>query len=156
MIIRPSIIIYCRRTYGQKHYILFVPLSSEESRRSTDTVENTLHSVRPDISRRSKNTVENTLYSVHPDIFRLIKPFIPFLTRVAMKGWSDPPSHRLPVHNELQTDLKSLRRPPAARSSGEETWGENPLFAPASPSRRRETHKTRTPPPPSSEFNNLK
>ena len=30
MIIRPSRITYCRRTYGQEHYILFVSITLEE------------------------------------------------------------------------------------------------------------------------------
>ena len=103
MIIRPSIIIYYRRTHGQKILHLSVPLSSDENRQLTDTDENTLYSVRPDISINSKNTVEDTFYSVHPDVSinQIVRTF---LTREVMKGWSDPPSHRLPVHNELQTD----------------------------------------------------
>ena len=68
--------------------------------------------VRPDISRKIQEHSLNTFYSVHPDISITIKSSIPFLTRIEMKGWSDPPSHRLPVHNEIQTGLDSLGRPP--------------------------------------------
>ena len=70
-----------------------------------------------------------------------------------MKGWSDPPSHRLPDQIELQTDLNSLRRPPATRPSGEETWGEKTSLRPRNPeSPSGNTLTTLTSPPPSSEF----
>ena len=119
----------------EEHYILFVSITPEEQ----------------SIGQRTQVEEHYILFVLVTFKNKTNHPYL-VLTNVARKGWSDPPSHRLPVHNELQTDLDSLRRPPAARSSGEETWGKNSLFAPASPSRRRETQITCPPPPPSSEF----
>ena len=76
---------------------------------STDIRSILLHSVRLDVSRRTTDE-PRTQSKIHYFLFIqlasiLSKPFIPFLSRNEMKGWSDPPSHRLPDHIELQTDL---------------------------------------------------
>ena len=74
---------------------------------STDTQSKTLHSVRLDISRRTADeprTQSKIHYFLFVQIASHIKLIRTFLTRIEMKGWSDPPSHRLPDQIELQTD----------------------------------------------------
>ena len=111
---------------------------STNNNRSANTRSKTLHSVCP-ITPEGTKICQRTQVNEHYFPFILVtSQYLKthsylFLTNVARKGWSDPPSHRLPVHNELQTGLDSLRRLPADPAQRRRDVGRKILSSPPHP-----------------------